>query len=541
MHRQRLRDPLLGLIATALLVAPAAAGNDAGRAGRAEEAGAPDPYALAAFIDQQINARLAEANVEPAPLATDGEFLRRVSLDLAGTIPMASEARAYLNDGDPEKHRARIDRLLDSPDYVRQMSRTWRDLLIPEADTDQQVGISALAFDVWLRKRFNENAPYDAMVRELLTAKVEQDNFYGFDFGGAIDPSTFAFVLAKREPGNLAASVSRTFLGVRLECAQCHDHPFSTWTRDEFWGMAAFFAGVENRGNGDFFQGRYVDDRREIRIPDSEHVVQAAYLDGTRPRWRFGDDPRETLADWIVAPENPYFARATANRVWALMMGHGLVDPVDELGPTSDPSHPELLDELARQFVASGYDLRFLFRAIANSEAYRRSSAGYSPGQDEPSLFARMPVRGLAPEQLYDSLVTATGVAREQPDPPFVFGSSSARKDLIDRFAEDGSKPTEHRTTILQALTLMNGRIVADATDLQGTGTLTALSDSYFLTTAEKVEALYLAALCRRPTPEELDRLARYVDRGGPALDPKQGLADVFWAILNSSEFVLNH
>jgi hypothetical protein len=244
----------------------------------------------------------------------------------------------------------------------------------------------------------------------------------------------------------------------------------------------------------------------------------------------------------MTAPGNPYFARAAANRVWAQFFGTGLVDPVDDLGPENVPSHPELLDTLAREFTAHGFDLKFLMRAITASRAYQLSSAGYAPSQDDARLFARMPIRGMSPEQLYETLVQAAGLRRESAQPaPFLRGTDSPRAEFLDKFASRDEKPTEHQTSILQVLTLMNGRLMADATSLKRGGTLPAVAESYFLDTPAKVEALYLAALTRRPRPEELDRLVPYIDRGGPNLNPKEALADVFWAILNSAEFTLIH
>ncbi len=520
--------------------------EDAGSLDQVRRDNEPTPAAIAAVIDRYIEQRWEEAAVEPAARSSDAEFLRRVSLDLTGSIPTSSATRTFLESDDPEKRRKLIERLLESPGSIRKMTRTWSKLLIPEAGSDQQITIAAIAFDPWLRKKFSEGAGFDEIVRELLTVPLDSNlGFYGFNLGQEIEPTPYAFMISKKgKPEDLAAGTSRIFLGVRLECAQCHDHPFATWTRDEFWGLAAFFSEIENQNrnaNNNFFQGREVTDRREIAIPDSNRVVQATFLDGQRPKWRFKDDPREVLAAWVTSPDNPYFAKAMVNRVWESLMGYGLVEPIDEMGALNDPTHPELLDALADAFIVSGFDLKFLKAAITSSRAYQLSSSGYAPGQDDPTLFARMPVRGLTPEQLYDSLMIATGIEREQQNSPFALNSNSGRADIDDRFAEDGSKKTDHRTSILQALTLMNGRLVADATDLGGSGTLTALSDAYFLSTEEKVNAIYLAVLSRLPEPDELARMTRYVDRGGPTLDPKQALSDVFWALLNSAEFVLNH
>ncbi|RUL81854.1 DUF1549 and DUF1553 domain-containing protein [Tautonia sociabilis] len=539
----------LGAFAASASAPPPAAGDPDRGPGEASTPGgitssAPDPYALAEAIDRRIGDRLEEASVEPAPLADDAEFLRRVWLDIAGSIPPASEVRSFLLDDDPQKRRKIVDRLLDSPGYVRNMSMQWRNLMIPEAEGDQQVGFAAIGFEPWLRQQFAEGVGYDAMVRELLTVPLGDGQQANRLFSGEEpEPSPIGFVAAKAgDPGALAAGTSRLFLGIRLECAQCHDHPFATWSRDEFWGLAAFFSGLDRQSpEMAIFQGREIPGRTEIAIPETGRVAQATFLDGTRPRWRYADETRSVLAKWITSPENPYFARAAANRLWAQFFGRGLVDPVDEMGPINQPSHPELLDELALRFAQSGFDPRFLIRAITASDTYQRTSAGYAPGQDVPELFARMPVRGLSPEQLYESLIQASGLEREEPLPPFVFGGTSPRKDLMDRFAEDGTSPTERRSTILQALTLMNGPLVNTALNPEGSGTLAAVADSYFLSTREKVEALYLAAFSRLPRDEELERLARYVDRGGPTLDPKRALADVFWALLNSPEFSFNH
>ena len=356
-------------------------------------------------------------------------------------------------------------------------------------------------------------------------------------------PSALAFYAANdAKPESLAASSARAFLGVRIECAQCHDHPFASWKRDQFWSLAAFFAGVERpkQVDCDIFQAREVPGRRELAISGGSRMVPARFLDGSEPPWRSNSVSRSILADWVVARDNPYFAKAAANRIWSLFFGSGLVDPVDDLSPQNPASHPELLDELAGAFASHNHDFKFLIRVLTSTKAYQASSAGYVPDQEEARLFSKMPVRGMSPEQLYASFVQATGVKRER-DMPFFFGNESPRADFIEAFTGQDGRPLERRTSIRQSLTLMNGRLSVDATDLARGMTLPAVADAYFLDTPGKIEALYLAALTRKPTPEELDRMVAYVDRGGPTLDPKKALADVFWSLLNSSEFILNH
>jgi hypothetical protein len=510
-----------------------------------------DVLALAAKIDEHIARHWAEAKVEPAPAADDAEFLRRVYLDLAGRIPSVSETRAFLEDKRPDKRQRLVNRLLDGPRYITHFTSVWRDLMLPEANASFQFAFLGPSFEGWLRKVLAKNAGYDEMARELMTAPVGAG---GRGFNPNQPDSPQAFYIAKEfKPENIAATTSRLFLGVKLECAQCHNHPFASWKREQFWSYAAFFAGISGQRQGDFVgPGREVTDRTELTIPGLDKVVQAKFLDGKEPVWKPKTPPRVTLADWMTAPDNPYFAKAAVNRMWYFCFGVGLVDPVDEMvGAQNTSSHPELLDEMARQFVAHKFDLKFLIRAITASRAYQLSSARTNDGQDEPQLFAKMAVKGMTAEQLFDSLAEATGYregGRQNGrffDP---FNDGSARAEFRGKFSNKSDKPTEMQTSILQALTLMNGRVIADTTSIERSETLAAIADAPFLTTEQKIETLFLAALARKPTPKELNRFVRYVESGGAGDAPadreratNQALADVFWVLLNSSEFILNH
>ncbi len=503
-----------------------------------------DEQALSRAIDRALETRWQKQSVTPAPLSDDAEFLRRVCLDVAGRIPPVSETREFLSKTDLEKRRALVDRLLASPAYANHMTDVWTELLVPEAKASFQSGFFAGDFRVWLRKEFSDGTGYDKIVRELLTVPVTSGQL-AFNPGNAqtITPSAFAFVAAKDgKPENLAASASRLFLGIRLECAQCHNHPFAKWTRDEFWGMAAFFAGVQRQGNGDaIFQGTEVAGRHEIEMPGTKRTIKASFLDGRDVDWSGNASSRSKLAEWLTSRDNPYFARAAANRVWSHFFGVGFIDPVDDMGANVEASHPELLDLLADQFAAHEFDLKYLIRAITSSRAYQLSSAGGSPSTTVYRLFDRMPVRGLSAEQLYDSLVMATGLNKEAPPQQFVFANNGLRGEFLERFASQDERATDRQTSILQALTLMNGRLVDDATNVERGATLQAVADSYFLDTAGRIETLYLAALTRRPRSEELERLVPYVERGGPTLNSKKAFADVLWSLLGSAEFVFNH
>jgi hypothetical protein len=515
---------------------------------------APSARALTAKIDRHLAEGWRAAGVEPAPPATDAEFLRRVYLDLAGRVPSVAEARRFLRDRRADKRARLIDELLDGPRYPAHFSRVWRALWLPEAASSIQGIILKAGFESWLRKNLAANTPYDKLVYEMLTIRLPSGR--GQDVIGdafAAKPTPVGFYLAKEgKPENLAAGTSRLFLGIKLECAQCHNHPFNDWKREQFWSMAAFFSGIDGKVENEFtnLTAEKIDSR-SIKIPTTETVIQASFLDGSKPRFKDKVGARVTLAEWVTAAENPFFARAAVNRVWAYFFGGGLTDPVDEMiGGESKSHHPALLDELARQFAASGFDMKFLLRSIANSRAYQLTSAG-KVAEKEAGQFARMAIRGLTAEQLYDSIAQATGYNEPASAFPisFVPGSKpSLREQFMTRFANATEKSTDPSTTILHALALMNGKLIGEATSLERSETLSAVLNSPFLDTGERLEVLYLSTVARPPRAEELSRLTRYLEtartaqRAGTAAQRyNRAVADVFWMLLNSGEFILNH
>jgi hypothetical protein len=518
-----------------------------------------DVRALAGKIDKHLAAAWEKVGLKPAPPASDAEFLRRVTLDLAGRIPSVAELRAFLRDKDPNKRKKAVERLLKSPRHVSHFTNVFRSWMLPEASASFQARFLVPGFEAWVRGQLSDNVPYDKMVRDLLTAPVgPQQGQFGFAGGQASNPSAF-YIAKEVKAENVAASAARLFLGVRLECAQCHDHPFAKWEKQQFWQFAAFFSGMRRQNQGDFaVPGQETANRREIAIPGTGRTIKAKFLDGSEPKWKDKESTRKTLADWITAPANPYFARATVNRMWQYFFGNGLVEPVDEMiGTDSKPSHPELLDELAKEFAAHQFDLKFLMRALTASRAYQLSSIRTAAGQDDPKLFACMPLRGLTAEQIYDSVVQATGfkegnLVLAQPVVLSPFGGGS-REDFVNKFSEQNGKATDFQSSILQALVLMNGKLIESATSLENSETLLAVVDNPFMNTQERIETLYLAALSRPPRAKELTRMVKFVEaaageEGGEEATEeqrerryKQGLADVFWALLNSGEFLLNH
>jgi hypothetical protein len=477
-----------------------------------------DVQALADKIDSHIAARWRQRDVHPAAAADDAAYLRRVYLDLVGQVPTITEVRDFLDDRAKDKRARLVERLLKTDTHARFFADEWRKTLLPA--NSFAFGGGGAPLDTWLKRQVGDNVGYDKVARAVLTAQTN-------------DPALGAFFQAnENKPENLAGAVSRIFLGVRIECAQCHDHPFARWKKQQFWEFAAFFGDVAPNGK-----------RGEITLPNSDKVVKAKLLAADAPALKAGVAPRDALADWTASADNPYFARAAANRLWQHFFGVGLADPVDSLGEDNAPSHPELLDELGRAFAAHQFDVRFLIRAITASKTYGLSSSAPDVSPDGPRLFARAAVRGLSAEQLYDSLAVVTGKGAPLDPPvgrPPSFDGFGQRADFVARFA-NRDRPIDSSTSILQALHLMNGKPTADATSLEGNRQLRVLAEAQGRTTAQRVDELFLMTLARKPRPQEKERLVKYVDGGGARGDKKLALADVFWVLLNGSEFGLNH
>jgi hypothetical protein len=554
MTNGRLGTVGLGLLGLAVWLSPVTAVESAKDAKKPDDA-----QRLAARIDHHINAKLAAGRIQPAPRSGDGEYFRRLCLDLNGRIPTVIEVRDFIDDAhDSRKDGISVaqqrynwvNELLDreeGPDsdkrspYADHFANVLRHLLLPETN-NFQAGFFAASFEGWLRKHLKNNTGYDKMVRELLTAPV----FGNQGFDGSATPTVF-YQAAEFKPETLAANTSRLFLGHKLECAQCHDHPFAKWTKEQFWEYTAFFAGINpQRGEN--------PNVREIEIPDikkmKKKVAKAKFLDGSEPKWENGKAARVTLAEWITRPDNPYFARATVNKVWAYFFGIGLIDPVDEPSDDNPPSHPELLDELAREFMAHHFDLKFLIRAIVSSEAYQRTSASADPTHQNLRLYPRMAVRGMSPEQLFDSVAVAIEYKSPRTDPrqfnPNV--AMTPRAQFLNKFSNEGRR-SEMETSILQALFMMNGKFMTEAASIKHNKTLAYIADppppskpdQKPVPIAKRVEQLFMITLSRLPTEAESARMVAYVDKGGRTGDRKKAFEDVFWALLNCGEFMLNH
>lgn len=499
----------------------------------------PSQQEMAARIDARLLEVWQQEKVALALRASDEVFLRRAWLDLCGIIPPINDddgisgIRNFLDDPGSDKRARLIDRLLAKPTHATHFANIWKSVMVPPDTNVQRFG-GDNGFQAWLRGQFADNVPYDKMVTELLlaTGVANQEG-----------PALF-YTALQLKPEELAASTSRIFLGTQIQCAQCHDHPFDHWTRRDFWGYAAFFARLQQPAQNQQVAFQVNDaESGEVEFPDTDEVVPPRFLGGDVS----ADDEqsrRQRLAAWLVSAENPYFARATVNRVWALLFGRGIVDPVDDLGQHNVPSHPELLDDLADYFAATGFDLNRLIRTLTSTEAYQLSSQA-APGQEERGeLFARMAIKSLTAEQLYDCLAEAmrrregAGTAQD----PFAAnrGFDQSRQAFLEKFRAPTQGATEYESGIPQALTLMNGANIRQATDLAQSDLLVAL-DAPFFTDEKRVEVLFLSTLSRMPNDEERAKFVSYVEQGGSSGNNRQALGDVLWALLNSAEFILNH
>ena len=501
-------------------------------------------------IDAEFERAWSDEEITPADPASDAEFLRRVYLDVIGRIPAVSEVRQFLTATSSSssskstalRREALVAELLDSPAFVRHLTISLRNSLIPEATEQANLRFLVPGFEAWLWQRLADRTPYDQLAREIITTEFGNT---GNAITNASRPDAF-FAAREFKPENLATATSRAFLGVRLDCAQCHDHPFDQWTQDQFWNLAAFYSGFENNtDNGELAMMMVPSEQasQSILIPGTERTVPAIFLTGSEPNWSNKEaTARELLADWIVDQKNPWFAKMAVNRLWAGFFGQGLVDPIDDFSENNPSALPKVLDLLAEDFQSHGYQLDRTIRIITATKAYQLSSRKSDDSQDDPDLFARSALRGLTPEQFFDSLAEATGFYQPyRSDNPFVIQQNTPRSRFLNLFRTTDRSSLERQTTVLQALAMMNGDFVNDATSVEDSVTMKAITLFPGMNEAQKVEALYLATVSRKPEPKQLERALKHITAMKKSEATEAGFADVFWVLLNSSEFLLNH
>ena len=489
-------------------------------------------------IDELLAALWKRSGIKPAQPATDAEFLRRVYLDLTGRIPSVSEVYEFDDDARPDRRMRLVDQLLNHRDHATHLATVWRRFLLPDGvDLSRYGGTSGL--EQWLVNHFVDNNPYDQIVRELLQAE------------GRVTKSgpVLFYTALKLSPEEIASQTARAFLGMRMECAQCHDHPFDDrWAQDDFWGYAAFFARISRpQGKLETVSSvlRVRDSKRgDVTLPDTDEIVP--------PRFPHGElleeqpdstSRRQELSDWLTRRSSEQFARATVNRVWAQLFGLGLVEPVDDMRPDNPPVCPDVLDELAQYFVRTGFDLKGLFRTLVLTDAYQLSSRSGEDDSQRRRSFAQMSIKSFTAEQLYDCIATATRLqamqsSRNGQDGLMRFDNNS-RRAFLEQFRAPPGQPTEYHAGIPQALTLINGRLVNSAADISRSGLLNSMPP--FFGDKQRVETLFLATLSRQPTTQERTFMLDYVRAAKTKQEKQETFGNILWALLNSAEFTLNH
>ena len=519
-----------------------------------------DPLPIAAGIDRIIDRYLSDAKVPASPAADDGEFLRRVTLDIAGRVPTYDETSAFLESRDPRRRQKWIDALLTQESYGTHFATIWRELIGPRATGKAKAGQDPFAD--WLAEQFRQNRGWNEMVNDMLTAE-----------GKLRDHPQSGFIMANSEnlepQANLVTDAAgRLFWGVQLRCAECHDHPFAPWKQTDFWGTAAFFSRLrkgysEGKNPSGWTLTESAPDEAEqrsgaksyaaapapgpaITLPGTAGnqagtVVRARLLGGADVDWNDDGPFRPRFSAWATGRDNPYFAPNAVNRMWAHFHGRGLVNPLDGFHEGNPPSHPELLAQLSAEFAESDYDLKHLIRCICNSQTYQRASRPAAGNEADTALFSHMAVRVIRPEVLYDSISVVlfppqakggqhrpAAVSRVNPIP------NLPRHEFVSFFASvaDENVGSVVNQGIPQFLRLMNSPLLADGAS--GVERYSA-ADS---TPAEIIESVYLAAYSRRPTSEELQAAQRYFEESS---NPPAAFVGLRWALLNSSEFLLNH
>ena len=488
------------------------------------------------WIDELSTTKWKKLGLRPSPTCDDSTFLRRITLDLCGRLPTAEEAKAFLADGAADKRSKVIDRLLDSKDYPAFFAMRWGSILRNSnlAGADQ----AAYAFHNWIKESIARNRPYDEFVRGIVAAAGEwQDapaiNWYWQNRDDQLHQNT--------------ADTAQIFLGVRLQCAKCHHHPYERWGQADYYGLAGFFTrlGRKNFGQPPPYYASATVTSGE-KNPLTGKSPEPKFLDGIEGKFTPEEDPRHALVDWMARPENPFFAKALVNRLWGHFLGRGLYHEVDDLRDTNPASNPELLEKLSKEFIAKKFDVKQMIRLIVNSRVYQLAAEPTEFNKNDQQNFARHYARRMYSEVFLDAVNHVTGSksgfngvsvnARAVDLPHEGFGSYFL--DTFDRPKRVTVCECERSpgATLSQVLLMANSEEVENKISA-GEGRLAKLVKEK-KPSREIIEELYLTAFARRATPEEMQKNLAHVEK---EKSPQQGLEDVLWAILNSKEFMFNH
>lgn len=505
------------------------------------------------YIDRHVFAKLCSLRMNPSPPAGDAVFLRRAYLDALGILPTAGEARAFLADTQPDKRAQLIEQLLQRPEFADCWALKWSDLLRNEEKVLDAKGVAN--FHHWIRQSIAAGKPLDRFVRELITAR-----------GSTYTNPAANFYRANRDAITRAEAAAQLFLGVRLQCAKCHNHPFDRWTQQDYYRWASFFSRVqykilENRrrdeNDGHEFDGEqvvWVASSGEVRDPRTDEPMTPCYLGAPTPEFQPDQDRLEELADWLTSPDNPFFAPAQVNRIWYHLLGRGLVEPIDDFRATNPAVMPELLHELTRDFVSHGFDLRHVVRTIMNSRTYQLSATANETNRADETSFSHTLMRRISAEQLFDALSQATGVAPHFSGFPAGLRASQLpgvqamrsrrrRPSRDEQFLVLFGKPPRLLTcecerstepTLGQTFQLVSGPTINELLSKSDNRIGRLLGESK--SDEAIIDDLYLSSLSRFPTAEERHGMIAYL---AAASDRRAALEDVLWSLLNAKEFLL--
>lgn len=502
------------------------------------------------FVDRHVFANLQRIGIPPSPICDDSTFLRRVSLDIGGRLPTLEETKAFLADQSPDKRDRAIKALLDSPDYANYFANKWTALLKNQR-ADKADITANFAFHAWMRDNLLANTPYDQLVRQILAST-----------GTIVSNPPVAWYKRVKEPATQVEDVAQLFLGVRMQCAQCHHHPFERWTQAEYYHLAAFFSQIGRKptavaGEDLIFhkRGTAQTEHRKTRV-----MLKPAGLGEPEMDIPPDDDPRLALADWMSKKDNPFFAKALVNRYWKHFFKRGLIEPEDDLRDTNPPTNPELLDALAKHFLDSGYDLKSLVRVITRSHAYQLSAMPNEHNAMDRQAFSRFYPKRLTAEVLLDSMDMVTATKTDFADLPpgtraisLPDNSYTKASPFLKVFGRpDNASVCEcervQSASLAQSLHLMNASDVKAKLTAAG-GRAEQLSKAE-MPEPKRIRELYLAAFSREPTADEVQTAETHLlkprtDTAGKPLDSqrakRQGYEDLLWALLNTKEFLFNH
>jgi hypothetical protein len=482
------------------------------------------------FIDRHVWDKLERLGIPPSSLIDDATFLRRAYFDVIGTLPTAAEARAFLADREPHKREKLIDQLLDRPEYADYWALRWADIL--RVDKDAVTPHGAVAMTRWLRRQFAENRPYDAMARDVLTVQ-----------GSTLAEGPAAFYKVLNSPELAGRSISQVFLGVRIECAQCHHHPSEKWSQDDYFALAGLFTGIQRKILPGGAEAIFARGGIDLNHPRNGKPVPARPLGAPLVDLAKVGDRRQVLADWMTAPDNPYFAAALANRLWAHYFGRGLVEPLDDLRATNPATNEPLLLDLARHLRGQKYDVKAFTRTLLRSRVYQRGPATPANRDDEQNFSHALP-KALPAEVLLDAICQATGIGEKFNGWPEGYRAIQVWDNRMPSyFFRIFGRPVRYSVcecersnepSITQALHLMNSPEIAEKLrDRRGTARRLAASTR---TPDEVIEELYLTALSRYPTGRERALLLETFHQDGG--DRRGAVEDALWAVLNTKEFL---